>query len=248
MSRVEVVADGVYRLEKAAVNCYLIVADDGIVLVDGGLPGSWSRLTAALRNVGATPFDISAVVLTHGHFDHVGMCDRLSWENRVASHIHPDDQDLARHPYRYAHENARARYPVQHPAAIPILARMTAAGALWVKGIKAKSDVVPGSRLDLPGGLTPIWSPGHTAGHCAYFMADRGILFSGDALVTYDPYTAGTGPRIVAGAATADSAVALTTLDELAATGAGLVLTGHGEPFTDGIRVAAAHARAVGPS
>lgn len=248
MSRVEVVAEGVYRLNKAAVNCYLVVDDDGIVLIDGGLPGSWSRLAAALHVIGATPYDISAVVLTHGHFDHVGMCDRLNWENRVASHIHPDDQALARHPYRYLHENPRRRYPIRHPAAIPALTRMAAAGALWVKGIKAKSDVVPGTRLDLPGGLTPIWSPGHTAGHCAYLMEERGILFSGDALVTYDPYTAATGPRIVAGAATADSGAALAALHELAGTGAGLVLPGHGEPFTDGIEAAAAEARATGPS
>ena len=248
MSRVEIVAEGVYRLKKAAVNCYLIVDDDGIVLVDGGLPGTWSRLAAALRTVGATPYDISAVVLTHGHFDHVGMCDRLSWENRVASHIHRDDRELARHPYRYAHERARSPYPLRHPAAIPALGAMAVAGALWVKGVKAKGDVVPGVLLDLPGSLLPVWSPGHTAGHCAYLMESRGILFSGDALVTYDPYTAARGPRIVAGAATADSAVALETLQDLAATAAGLVLPGHGEPFADGIVAAAAQARAAGPS
>jgi len=248
LARIDTVADGVFRLAKAGVNCYVVADSDGLVLIDGGLPRTWPRLMSVLASLGATPSDLSAVVLTHGHFDHVGMCDRLRWEHRVNTHVHPEDQPLARHPYRYAHESPRWSYPVRHPAAIPTLARMAAAGALWVKGVKAKKDVVPGVRLDLPGGLTPIFAPGHTNGHCAYLMEDRGILFSGDALVTYDPYTAERGPRIVAGAATANSGDALTALDALESTRARLVLPGHGEVFRDGIGAAARQARAAGRS
>jgi glyoxylase-like metal-dependent hydrolase (beta-lactamase superfamily II) len=246
LGRVDAVAEGVFRLSTAATNCYLVVDGDGIVLIDGGLPRTWPKLVTALESVGATPWDLSAVVLTHGHFDHVGMCDRLSWEHRVSSHVHADDQVLVRHPYRYLHEQPRTRYPFRYPAAIPTLARMAAAGALWVKGVKAKKDIIPGVPMNLPGRLTPVWSPGHTAGHCAYLMADRGILFTGDALVTYDPYTAKRGPRIIAGAATADSGAALDTLDRLEATGATFILPGHGEPFRDGIAAASTQARVAG--
>ena len=193
---VERVADGVYRLQKAAVNCYLVVDGDGMVLIDAGLPRSWRVLRSTLDEIGSTPDAISAVLLTHGHFDHVGMCDRLRWEHHVTTHVHENDHELARHPYRYAHESARSGYPFRHPAAVPLLMRMAAAGALWVKGVSARPDVRPGVPLDLPGGLTPVFSPGHTAGHCGYFMPSRGILFSGDALVTLDPYTARTGPRV----------------------------------------------------
>lgn len=244
---VDVVAEGVYRLTKASTNCYLVADDDGIVLVDGGLPGTWPVLMSALASIGATPADLSAIVLTHGHFDHVGMCGRLAREAAVASHVHPDDRALARHPYSYAHEAPRLRYPITYPAAIPGLTGMAAAGALWVRGITARADVVPGVPLDLPGGLVPVASAGHTEGHCAYLMPARGILFTGDALVTYDPYTAEHGPRIVAGAATADSVAALDSLDALAVTEAGLVLTGHGDSYADGIGRAAAVARKAGP-
>jgi glyoxylase-like metal-dependent hydrolase (beta-lactamase superfamily II) len=64
--------------------------------------------------------------------------------------------------------------------------------------------------------------------------------------VTLDPYTGLVGPQIVAGAATADSATALRSLDALAATGARIVLPGHGEPTRMGIRAAAEAARAAG--
>ncbi|HAQ59292.1 MAG TPA: MBL fold metallo-hydrolase [Microbacterium sp.] len=218
------------------------------MLVDAGLPAAWSQLLEVLRSLGAGPSDISAVLLTHGHVDHVGVCHRLAARHGVASHVHSADQRLARHPYRSAHEASPLTYPVRNPATVPTLVRMVAAGALGVKGVVAKSDVVPGVRLDLPGGLTPVWSPGHTQGHCAYFKADEGLLFTGDALVTYDPFTAERGPRIVAGAATADSSEALDSLAALEATGAALLLPGHGEPFRDGAAAAAEQARAVGPS
>jgi glyoxylase-like metal-dependent hydrolase (beta-lactamase superfamily II) len=85
-------------------------------------------------------------------------------------------------------------------------------------------------------------------GHCSLHFPDRDAVLAGDAVVMLDPYTADRGPRIVAGAATADSARALGSLDALAATGAGTVLTGHGDPWRLGAEEAAAHARSAGPS
>jgi glyoxylase-like metal-dependent hydrolase (beta-lactamase superfamily II) len=240
------VTDGIFRISRAAVNCYLVETGDGPVLIDAGLPRSWALLESALGALGLGPDDLVSVYLTHGHFDHVGMCERLLRDHHVPLHIHEKDVPLARHPYRYAHERARSIYPVRYPAAIPALARMVAAGALGVHGVEAHGDVRPGKGASVLGGLVPVWSPGHTYGHCAFFLPDRGILFSGDALVTYDPYTGETGPRVVARAATADGASALTALHALGATGARLVLPGHGDPFDGGAREAVSRAAAAG--
>jgi hypothetical protein len=73
-------------------------------------------------------------------------------------------------------------------------------------------------------------------------------VIAGDAIVMLDPYTARRGPCIVAGAATADSERNLRTLDALVDTGAGTVLVGHGEPWTEGVESAVANARAAGPA
>lgn len=240
------VADGVVRISRAAVNCYVVETGDGPVLIDAGLPRSWPLLRQALQSLGLTPDDLASVYLTHGHFDHVGMCDRLLHDHHVPLHIHENDVRLARHPYRYAHERPRFLYPVRHPGALPVLARMVGAGALGVHGVDAHGDVLPGEGASTPGGLVPVWSPGHTYGHCAFFLPDRGILFSGDALVTYDPYTGETGPRVVARAATADGASALAALRALGATDARLVLPGHGDPFDGGAREAASRATEAG--
>lgn len=74
------------------------------------------------------------------------------------------------------------------------------------------------------------------------------LVIAGDALVTLDPYTAERAPKIVAGAATADSFRNLETLDALAETEAETRLTGHGPAWREGAAQAVARARAAGPS
>ena len=240
------VGEGVYRIDRANVNCYLVVTPDGMTLVDAGLPDSFSGLRVVLASFGAKPSDIDAVVLTHGHFDHVGMSSRLTHEHHVPHFVHDEDRKLARHPYRYDHEAPRAGYLLRYPKAIPVIAGMATAGALSVRGIEAAGALHPDQPMDVPGRLVPVWSPGHTYGHCGFTLPGSGILFAGDALVTLDPYTGETGPRIVAKAATADSERALASLDALEATGARTVLPGHGEPWQQGIASAVSAARAVG--
>jgi len=71
-------------------------------------------------------------------------------------------------------------------------------------------------------------------------------VIAGDAIVTLDPYTARRGPRLVARAATVDTARNLRTLDALLETSARTVLVGHGDPWTDGIASAVAQARDAG--
>jgi glyoxylase-like metal-dependent hydrolase (beta-lactamase superfamily II) len=237
------VADRVYRLAHAFVSCYLVEDDGRLLLVDAGLPAIWPLLAGALREHGRRPADIEALVLTHAHFDHTGVAARVQRELSIPVWAHADDFSIAEHPYRYAHENPRAFYPVRHPRALRILAAMTRAGALRVPGVRDLRPLPRGGVLHLPGSPVVVPTPGHTAGHCALHLPGPDALLSGDALVTLDPYTGERGPQIVAGAATADSGQALASLAAVAATGATTVLPGHGEPWTDGVASAVAGAQ-----
>jgi glyoxylase-like metal-dependent hydrolase (beta-lactamase superfamily II) len=131
---------------------------------------------------------------------------------------------------------------------MPIMAAMLGRGAFWPTPVEKVRRYGADGADPLPGGLEPVFSPGHTLGHCALHLADRNVLFAGDAFVTLDPYTAKQGPRIVAGAATADSERALASLDALAATEAATVLTGHGPIWRKGVEAAVDLARGRGSS
>jgi len=242
------VADGVHRISHAYVNFYLVEGDDGVTIVDSGLPAMWTMMAKSLVSLGYGRADVKAVVLTHAHFDHLGLAARAQRELHVPVWAHSGDAYIAAHPYRYKHEKSRLLFALTHPAGLPALLSMAGAGALWVRGIRHLDHFGEGEVLDVPGRPEIVFCPGHTQGHCALFLRDRNVLFSGDALVTLDPYTGREGPHIVAGAATADSPQALASLTRLAATEAGLVLPGHGEPWTGGIAAAADIALRNGPS
>jgi glyoxylase-like metal-dependent hydrolase (beta-lactamase superfamily II) len=242
------VAPGVHRLEHAHVNCYLIEDDTGVTVVDAAFPGTWPLIGRALRAIGRPRSSVRNLVLTHAHFDHLGFARRMREEWDVTVWAHPEEAYIAEHPYRYAHEKSRLLYPLRNPGAIPVIVDMAKAGALRVPGITGLRFFEPGQTLDVPGRPTVVFSPGHTFGHCALHLADRDALLVGDAIVTFNPYTAGVGPQIVSGAATADSARALESLSALEATGATLVLPGHGSPWRTGIGSAVGQARATGRS
>jgi len=242
------VAEGVHRVENAYTNWYLIEHAGRLTIVDTGLPTSWSSLLSALRSLGRGTDDVDAVVLTHGHFDHLGFAERARRELGVPVWIHENDVPLTRHPLQYGHERPRSYYLATQLRALPIVAALTRNRAWWPRPLKQVQRFQEGTVLPVPGAPRAIFTPGHTLGHCALHLPDRDVVIAGDAIVTLNPYTGRRGPQIVAGAATADSRRALDSLDEIAKTGAGTVLVGHGDPWTGGAEQAVAAARAAGAS
>jgi glyoxylase-like metal-dependent hydrolase (beta-lactamase superfamily II) len=239
------VADGVHRVEDAYTNWYLVEDGGRLTIVDAGVPTSWESLHDALKRLGFDAGAVEAVVLTHAHFDHVGFAERARRELGVPVYVHENDVALARHPVRYDHERPRRYYLATQWRALPIVASLTRNRAWWPDRLL---DVVryEDGTLPVPGSPRVVFTPGHTLGHCALHLPDRDAVIAGDALVTLDPYTGRRGPRLVARAATADSARALHVLDALAETGARTVLAGHGEPWHAGADVAVAVARQAG--
>lgn len=240
------VADGIHLISHAHVNCYLVEDEDGLTIVDAGLPSMWSMLQELLEACGRRPDQVRALVLTHCHFDHVGFALRAQREWQVPVLVHSGDTYLAAHPYRYKPQRNRFLYPLSHPRSVPLLGRMAAAGALNVKGITDTRPLDTATPLQIPGRPLAIHTPGHTDGHCILHFPDRDTVLAGDAVVTLDPYTGKSGPQIVASAATKDTGQALASLQAIGATGATTVLTGHGEPWTQGAQAAVSHALRVG--
>lgn len=241
------VADGVHRIEDAYTNWYIVEGGDRLTIVDAGVPSSWDSLLAALRSLKRSTDDIAAIVLTHGHFDHLGFAERARAALDVPVWVHENDAPLTRHPRRYGYERSPAYYLATQFRALPIVAALLRNRAWWPPPIADVRHYENGI-LDVPGQPLVVPTPGHTIGHCALQLPDRDAVIAGDAIVTLNPYTGRRGPQIVSRAATVDSPRALASLDALEATGAGTVLVGHGPPWTGGAEHAAAAARAAGPS
>ena len=227
------VAEGIHRVEDAYTNWYIVESEGRLTLVDAGVPSSWTSLQQALRALGRSPGDVEALVLTHGHFDHLGFAERARAEFGIPVYVHENDVPLTRHPRQYAHERARSVYFLTQFKALPIVASLVRHRAWWPKPVKEVRRYEEGE-LPVPGSPRVVFTPGHTLGHCALHFPDRDAVIAGDAVVTLNPYRGTTGPQIVSGAATADEKRALASLDALAATRVRTVLVGHGDPWTEG--------------
>jgi glyoxylase-like metal-dependent hydrolase (beta-lactamase superfamily II) len=242
------VAPGIHRVEDAYTNWYLVEDDGRITVVDCGVPTSWGSFQSALGELGLAPGAVDAVVLTHAHFDHIGFAERARSELGVPVFCHENDAPLARHPQQYAHERSRLRYIAGKPQALPVIWSFARNRAFFPKPVQRVERYGNEGSLAVPGSPRIVFTPGHTLGHCSLHFPDRDTLIAGDAVVTFNPYLAASGPQIVAGAATADYDRNLRSLDTIAETGATTVLCGHGDPWREGAVAIAERARAVGPT
>ncbi len=240
------VAKGVHRVENAYTTWYLIEEEGRLTVVDCGTRSSWGSLHEGLATIGRDRSEVRAVVLTHAHFDHLGFAERARSELGVPVWVHEGDAALTKRPLSYEHERSRLPYLLK-PRAMPIIGALVRDRAFWPPPVKNVETFTEGT-LPVPGSPEVVFTPGHTDGHCSLHLPDRDTIIAGDAVVTLNPYTGAEGPQIVTGAATADSAMAFSSLDVPAATGATTVLTGHGEPWRRGADETARLARLAGPS
>ena len=227
--RVETVADGVHVVRTPMVNWVLLTDGDAVVLVDAGYPRDTDAVVASLAALGRRPEDLAAVLVTHGHVDHIGGLDGLQ--------ALPADAPVLTGHDEVAHlrgDVVEQVTPTQ--VAVRLWRPRTAGWALRAAALGATAHVtVPRARgvddgvaLDLPGRPVPVAVPGHTSGHTAWHLPDRGVVLSGDALVTGHPLTAREGPQLLDPMFHHDAALARAAWTRLAGLAADAVVPGHG--------------------
>src|SRR5689334_22595426 len=91
MIGVREVVDGVFEVRLGYVNVHLVVTDDGVVLVDTGLPRRSARIDAALGRLRRQIGDVRTVLLTHHHTDHIGNVADIRRRSGASVVVHAAD-------------------------------------------------------------------------------------------------------------------------------------------------------------
>lgn len=144
-------------------NTYVVAPESGGPAVVVDAPPDPEGVGELLARRDLTPV---AVLVTHGHIDHVGGIDGVAAPT-VRAYLHPDDLNMARHPG----EQLRA-----------LLGPTFATGDDELVSTEF-IDLVDGRALDLAGvNFDILHTPGHTPGHCCFHVREAGVLFSGDQL------------------------------------------------------------------
>jgi glyoxylase-like metal-dependent hydrolase (beta-lactamase superfamily II) len=230
------VAPGITRLGNEIVNFYLVEADDGLTLVDAGVPGFRGQLDEVLAGR-----RLDAVILTHGHIDHVGVAEGLR-QNGAKVWIHGADAAMARDGVEQKTEGNIATY-LRHRAAWKLLGMAARMGGLRRPKIAEVTEFGDGEVLDVPGHPLVVHTPGHSNGHVVFVFGDRGVLMAGDALCTWNPLTGRPGPQLMPRAFASSESQAADSLGRIEGIDAAVVLPGHGDPWTDGVATLVARTR-----
>jgi glyoxylase-like metal-dependent hydrolase (beta-lactamase superfamily II) len=209
------VADGVFEVRVAHVHAHLVVTDRGVVLVDTGLPGGGARtIEQALRDVRRSLGEVTTILVTHRHNDHVGGLAELRRRSGATVVAHVIDVPFI-----------TGRRTAQNPPLLRVLSKVmrTAEPAPVDEALSADGP------FSVPG-FTAVHTPGHTLGHVS-FLLDRagGVLFAGDAAGGIPGGRVSGSPKPV----TDDPAAAKDSLKRLAALEFTIAVFGHGPAVTD---------------
>ncbi len=234
-------APSLHRLGQDEVACYLVEEAGEVTVVDAGVPAYYGDLLDELAAMGRTIDDVRAVVLTHGHSDHIGFAERVRDEHGIAVSVHELDAALARGEVPNPSAGLGQR---KLGSLLGFLAWGARHGALRTKTLTEVSTFGSGATLDVPGALQVIHTPGHTQGNTALHAPSLDALFVGDTLSTLAVPTGRRGPQISPFSADPDEALA--SLARIESVEARWLLPGHGAPWADGVAKAVAAARDVG--
>jgi len=218
-------APHLHRIGNDIVAAYLVVADDGVTVVDAGLPGHWKDLLAELDSLGLSPADIKGVVLTHGDSDHIGFAERLRRDHGVPVYVHEADADRA----RTGRKPKVSTGPMRLRPTLGFFAYALRKRAVPTTYVSEVVEVRDGQTLDLPGSPVIVGMPGHSPGSIAVHVPLADAVFVGDALTTRHVLTG--RPGMQPAPFTDDPAQASASLDRLASLEASWVLPGHGAPW-----------------
>ncbi|MCU9613867.1 MBL fold metallo-hydrolase [Caldibacillus lycopersici] len=145
-------------LGRVQTNCYCLSIDSKCIIIDPGAEGE--KLAQILQEKGLRPI---AILLTHGHFDHIGAVDFLREKYSIPVYIHKKERDWLSN----SSLNASTFFFPDEPMQIkPADFEISGAGKLTIDEFS----------------FTIFETPGHSPGSVSYYVEAVQFIVSGDAL------------------------------------------------------------------
>lgn len=227
------VAPDVYCFTNQIVNVYFVGDprdNNEWVLIDTGMPESSQRIIDIATERFGEGCQPQAIILTHGHFDHVGAVVDLveRWQVPVYAH----EMEL---PYL----TGQSRYPeADGSVGGGLVARLSPLFPNEPVDLGSHVEKLPadGSVPHMPGWRW-LHTPGHTPGHISLFREEDRVLIAGDAFVTVKQeslYKVIVQERELSGPPkylTSDWDAAKTSVIKLESLKPTIAVTGHGQPM-----------------
>jgi hydroxyacylglutathione hydrolase len=175
----------IYRIHMGVSNPWLIKGEKA-VLIDAGMPDKFKSFKRQLSRLSIEPSDIRLVVLTHGHFDHIGLAHEIRELTGAKIAIHESDRPLLEEGKFIIPEGTTAWGRFARKALMPIMKKL----GQNIKPVKA--DIVLDNNpfsleeYGITGRIIP--TPGHTLGSVSVIL-DNGDAFVGCMAQNRLPFT-----------------------------------------------------------
>ena len=174
IARTTEVIPNLYQIPMHGSSAFLLLEDE-ITVIDAGWKGRGRRVLDTVLDLGRSHQEISYIISTHFHPDHIGGVAQVQDESsgRVAVH----EAEVC---YVERKNGERLPNPVQHPLLALLLSPLLS--MYHPPAFTVDLPLHDGSQLQQLGGMVVVHTPGHTPGSISLHFPQEGLLIVGDAL------------------------------------------------------------------
>ena len=212
----------IHTIPVGFTNCYLI-KQKGVILIDTGVPNKINTIKKYFQKTGIDISDISLILHTHGHWDHIGNTQMLVRETGIKTALHQTEKRCL--------EEGTILIPPGVTRWGRFLGHFSQMTSGRVKIKTAKVDIpIDDSGFNLSEyGIDgkAVYTPGHSSGSVSVIL-DSGEAFVGDMAMNGFPFRKGPGLPIFA----EDLPLLIKSWKRLVEIGVKTVFPSHGKPFS----------------
>lgn len=175
-------------MEKSMdINLTLISDKDSLILIDTGFPGQLHQIHEAFEKEGIPFNKLKMIILTHQDIDHIGSISDILKEmpGMVKVLAHEEEKDYINGKKKPV-KLAKLEEHLEHlPDNVKAIYKKLKTGFENSK-VNVDETLTDGQELPYCGGITVVYTPGHTPGHICLYIKQRKILIAGDILSVKD--------------------------------------------------------------